>query len=94
MSTKFPPHVVEKYVKRHLADPKGEPVRRLAREVGISVPGFYLWLGKHKDTKANAWRRERSTESELEDLHIALGVITRDLRRVMNKVAELRERDS
>lgn len=31
---------------RHVAD--GEPVRQLAREAGISLPGFYKWVSTYK----------------------------------------------
>ena len=43
--TSRPQHVIDKYVKRYLA---GEQAVSLAREAGISKPGFYLWVQKHK----------------------------------------------
>ena len=43
--TKKPQHVIDKYVKRYMA---GEQATSLAKEAGVSKPGFYLWIQKHK----------------------------------------------
>lgn len=40
-----PQAVIDKYVKRYM---NGEQATALAKEAGISKPGFYLWIQKHK----------------------------------------------
>ncbi len=44
--TKRPQHLIDKYVKRYMT---GEQATALAKEAGVSKPGFYLWVKKHKE---------------------------------------------
>lgn len=43
--TKTPTDKIERAVNRYL---KGEPASSLAKEMGVSRPGFYAWINKYK----------------------------------------------
>lgn len=43
--TKTPQEKIERAVKRYL---QGEPATKVAKDMGISRPGFYAWINKYK----------------------------------------------
>lgn len=47
--TNRPSKEIEAWVKKHLDDPTGMPVRSLAKQAHVSVPGFYNWIKAYKE---------------------------------------------
>ena len=69
---------IEKAVKRYMA---GEQVTALAKELKVSVPGFYLWIKKAKEAAAEtARKRSMSPATITAEERIAAVMTARELK--------------
>lgn len=86
-TTKTPQDKIERAVKRYL---QGEPASTLAKEMGVSRPGFYAWINKYKEQQVEQARRSNMSAGTI-DKHekIDLTIENVDLKK---QVMELKQK--
>lgn len=86
-TTKAPQDKIERAVKRYL---QGEPASTLAKEMGVSRPGFYAWINKYKEQQVEQARRSNMSAGTI-DKHekIDLTIENVDLKK---QVMELKQK--
>lgn len=86
-TTKAPSDKIERAVKRYL---QGEPASSLAKEMGVSRPGFYNWIKRYKELQVEQARRNNMAAGTI-DKHekIDLTIENVDLKK---QVMELKQK--